>query len=182
MSKASGFTLIEIMVVIVIIGIMATFVVPNLQKLSPRYEREAFIGAMQSIVQLAWQNAIMTGRVHRVIFDFAKGKIRAEKAVDAKISKDQKFQPLKVTYVKTGIDIPKSIVIKQFIIEGFDELARFEGRKTDESWFYIMPDGTTQSVTINLLDTKDTRGGKPRQVGLVLNPFSAQFKQYEKFA
>ncbi len=45
-----------------------------------------------------------------------------------------------------------------------------------------MPDGLTQTVTMNFLDTKQLNAaGKPRQFGLVLNPFNAQFKVYDGF-
>jgi hypothetical protein len=36
-------------------------------------------------------------------------------------------------------------------------------------------------VIINFLDTKDTKDDAPRRVGLVLNPFTAQFKIYDAF-
>ena len=72
--------------------------------------------------------------------------------------------------------------IKQFNIEGFDEMSRYGvGRKTTEMWFYIMPDGLTQEVTINALDTKDLKNNKPRPFSLVLSPFSAIFKYYDTF-
>jgi hypothetical protein len=38
-----------------------------------------------------------------------------------------------------------------------------------------------QDVVMNFIDTKDTQDGKPLQVGLVLNPFTAQFKTYDTF-
>ena len=53
---------------------------------------------------------------------------------------------------------------------------------TDNVWFFIIPDGLTQEVTINFVDYDDMLpNGDARQFGLVLNPFSAQFKLYDTF-
>jgi hypothetical protein len=38
-----------------------------------------------------------------------------------------------------------------------------------------------QNVVINFLDTQDLRDDQPRQVALVLNPFTALFKTYDTF-
>ena len=56
-----------------------------------------------------------------------------------------------------------------------------EGRQTTELWFFIVPEGLAQDVVINLLDMRDKDRGKAKQVGLVLNPFAAQFKSYDSF-
>ena len=77
---------------------------------------------------------------------------------------------------------PDSIIIKQLLIEGFDEMKRFTGGKTETVWFYIVPDGMVQAVTINFLDKEQMIDGKPKPVGLVLNPFTAEFKVYHAFA
>jgi hypothetical protein len=59
---------------------------------------------------------------------------------------------------------------------------RYVGRSSDKVWFFVIPEGLTQAVTINLFDTKDLlQNKKPRPVGLVLNPFSAQFSVYDQF-
>lgn len=179
----SGFTLLEILIAITLLGVMAIVVVPNMVRFSPKYEREKFLTALDGITQFAWQNALSTGMLHRVEFDFGKRRISLSKASQKKDSKGQPiFEPVKETYLGTAFKIPSTIDIKQFIIEGYDELSRYVGRKTQESWFYIMPDGLTQAVTINFTDAKDLlANGKPRSFGLVLNPFTAQFKRYDAF-
>lgn len=179
----SGFTLLEILIAITLIGVMAVVVVPNLLRFSPKHEREKFLTALDGITQFAWQTALSTNSLHRVEFDFGKKRISISGATQKKDAKGQPlFEPAKQTYLGTAFTIPSNIDIKQFIIEGYDELSRFSGRKTQESWFYIMPDGMTQAVTINFTDSKDTlANGKPRSFGLVLNPFTAQFRRYDAF-
>jgi hypothetical protein len=60
-------------------------------------------------------------------------------------------------------------------------MAKFTKSKTEEMWFYVIPGGMAQDVIINFIDTKDLYNNAPRSVGLVLNPFSAQFKIYDTF-
>lgn len=179
--RYKGFTLIEIMIAIAIIGIMAAAIAPYLQFKPPGYERNQFITRLNSLMQLAWQQAVITGKVHRMVFDIKQKKMRIEKDVTTnKESKKQHFEPVKGLMLNSELAIPHSLEIKQFILEGFDEMGRYMGGATKTIWFYIIPDGMTQRVTINFLD-KENKDIKPLQHGLVLNPFTAQFKVYDAF-
>jgi hypothetical protein len=60
-------------------------------------------------------------------------------------------------------------------------MERFEGRGTENIWFFVAASGLAQPVTINLVDDNDRSAGRARSIGLVLNPFSAQFKEYDTF-
>ena len=62
-----------------------------------------------------------------------------------------------------------------------DMMAKYARSKSGSVWFYIIPEGMTQDVVLNFIDTNDAYDGHPRQVGLVLNPFTAQFKEYDEF-
>ena len=181
-NKSAGFGLLEILIAIAIIGMLMTFAIPNIQKLMPRYERETFIARLNALLQLGWQNAIMSHTLHRVSFHFGKKQISLEKQTD-ETDKDgePKFAPLKGQYIKNSLSIPDSIEVKQFFSEGFDEMGRIAGGKTTEAWFYIVPAGLAQEVIINFIDKKDRIAKKPRPIGLVLNPFNAQFKTYDTF-
>jgi hypothetical protein len=55
-------------------------------------------------------------------------------------------------------------------------------KNVQELWFFLVPEGLAQQVTINMIDTVDTFDDKPRHIGLVLNPFLMQFKVYDAFA
>jgi hypothetical protein len=56
------------------------------------------------------------------------------------------------------------------------------GGKTTRIFFYVIPEGLSQEVTINFIDKKDSIDGRARMIGLVLNPFTVQFKVYDRFA
>lgn len=177
----TGFTLIEVLVAIVLIGILAAVVVPNLYHRVPSYERKQFIAQLNELMLTAWQNAIITHKIHKVDVDFGKQKIQLFIARDGeKRKKELEFEPLTGLALDTSIALPENIEIKNFYIEGFDEMARFAAG-TGGAWFFIVPEGLSQEVTINFVDTKDTINGKLRPTGLVLNPFTAQFKIYDSF-
>lgn len=179
----SGFTLLEILIVLAIIGILMAVVVPNFRNLLPGRERKLFVAKLNGLMRTAWQRALAERKIQKIAFDFDKRLIWLESATGAIKEGNPEFTKAKGSYIPTTLKIPKVIEVKNFIIEGFDEMGRYgAGRKTTESWFYIIPDGMAQVVTINFLDTSNLNAaGKPRQFGLVLNPFNAQFKVYDAF-
>ena len=182
MNKQSGFTLLEILIVVLIIGVLGAVITPNLQRTTPRYEREEFIARFNALTQLAWQQALSTNKIHQVSIDINKRSIFLLSDTGEKDrSGEPVFKPLTGLVQDTSLSIPSQIVFKQFFIEGYDMMAKFTRAKTDEMWFYIIPEGMAQDVIVNFVDTKDTRDDDPRPVGLVLNPFSAQFKVYDSF-
>jgi prepilin-type N-terminal cleavage/methylation domain-containing protein len=180
--NSSGFTLIELMVVIAIIAIVAAVAIPNLTGGNPRYARKSIIAQLNGITSYAAQHAAMTNHIHKISFDFEHHVVQMQEATNEHDSQgDLVYKPVKQAYIQTNMEWPEHLTIKQFIIEGFDELGR-SGKKTSETWFYIVPHGMAQAVIINLLDGHDKRSnGKSQPIGLVLNPFNAQFSEYDTF-
>jgi prepilin-type N-terminal cleavage/methylation domain-containing protein len=178
-----GFTLLEILVAMAIIGIMATFIIPNLRRAS--YERKLFFTQLNALVLYGKQHAIMTNKIQQVMFDFKLGTIQLLQDNGQKDGAGKlKYEPVSSITVNTTIVIPDTIEIQNFYIDGtgFDEMSKYVGRKTGQVWFFIVPEGLAQEVIINGIDTNDTLyDGKPRQFGLVLNPFAVRFKEYDTF-
>lgn len=174
-----GFTLIEILIAIAIVAIMMASLAPFLRQ-QPGYERKQFIARLNTLVQAAWQQAVITRAVHRILFDFKNRMARVERIAPTSSVQKLDFQPAQGPDMQ--ISWSSTIIIKQFLIEGFDEMKRFTGRSIETIWFYVIPDGMTQQVTINGIDKEDTLDDdRPRPFGLVLNPFLAQFKEYDTF-
>lgn len=180
--NVSGFSLLELLIAIAIIGVLGAVIMPNISRTTPRYERETFIARFNSLVQYGWQQSLVTHKIHRINVDIDKKMLTLTGATDEKDKAGEPvFKPIPDAVSDTECPIPDQIQIKQFFIEGFDMMAKFGRTKSKAVWFYIMPEGMAQSVVINFLDTKDLRDEQPRSVGLVLNPFTAQFKTYDTF-
>lgn len=183
MKSNSGFGLLEIMVAIGLIGMVMAAIVPNYQRRIPRAQRENFINSLDNLAQFARQHALRTQKIHKVFFDITNRRAWIEQQAAVKDSKGEPvFVPVKSASIRAVCNWEPHFVFQNFIIEGVDELSAYGGgRSTQEVWFFIVPDGLAQEVIINIADTKDTVKGKSRQIGLVLNPFTAQYKVYDAY-
>lgn len=176
-----GFGLLEIMIALAIVAIVGTTIVPRLWRTDARQERRNLLVQLNELMGYTQQQAVITGADHKVEFEFPKIKI--VRATDKRTSEGQPvFEPVTNFAVHPELSLPKHLEIKQFLIDGIDEMSRFVGGTTKRVWFFITSSGIAQPVILNMLDRKDgQRGGKGRSVGWVLNPFSAQFKEYNEF-
>ena len=178
-----GFSLLEIMLVIVLFGIMTSIVIPQFGGKKPKQERQKFIGQLNALIKISWDNAIRSSKTQKVDFDFQTNKVTLWQSTGQKDDRGQLItEPLRQAYRASSIKIPKQLILRNFFIEGVDEVAnRGAGSQFTGAYFYITPEGLAQPVVINFVDRKDKRAGRPSPVGLVLNPFSAQFTDYGTF-
>jgi len=180
-----GFTLLEILIVLAIIALLGTVVVPNLRGRNPAAERKQFVAQLNEFMSFAWYNGVTTGKIQKIIFDFEKDTIRLEqqKMQEERPSQETVYELVTRAYTQTTINWPKKYLVKNFFIEGFDEAARYgSGRKMKSAYFFLVPDGLTQDIVINVIDMNDRTGArKGKQFSLVLNPFTAHFKEYNDF-
>lgn len=77
--KDSGFTLFEIMIVLALIGLIASVILPGLRR-TTKSDMMDGINHLSSQAKLAYNNAIFTGRVHRMVFDVENGNFWTEMA------------------------------------------------------------------------------------------------------
>ena len=176
-SKKSGFSFLEIVVAILIIGIMGGVIVPRLRRQSPSRDRAKFVSDLNNLTQAAWQQAITTSTLHRVFFDFKSRKAWAEKVI--KKAKDgEEISPQKIE--KTIIEWNEGFSFVHFYINGKDDFSGFYGAGggATEAHFFIESDGTSQAIVMDIADEREV---DEFQFNLVLNPFMAKFKQYDGF-
>lgn len=159
---------------------MTTILIPNLPRLSPGYQRRAFITELNNLLMFAWRNALTSQRVHKLLFDFKKRTVRVQVEMEEK-GTEKKFYDLQTQYIKTYYQWPENIAIKQLFVAKEEQLQR-PGIKTETTWFFVVPEGMSQEVIINAVDTNDLDAqGKEKQIGLVINPFTVQLSVYDIF-
>lgn len=175
--RKSGFTLIELVIVLVIMGLVMAIIVPTFYGRRERTQVGAFVAQLNSLVQGAWRNALTTHQLQRVTFDFVGDKVVLMQAASKSATGDKdEFKPVRGLLTQTEVTIPEHYSFANFYIEGRDEMTL--GKRKD-TWFCIMPDGAAQQVIINIKVQEE--GIEARRVGLVLNPFSAQFEWHDEF-
>lgn len=178
-----GFTFIELMVAIFLIGIMAAVTIPYLRGDDPELVRNQFVEELNTFSSLVWYNAIVTGKVHKVVIDLQESQMFAEIQTDEKTGQgDPKYEPMQIDYSNSLFNWDnRKFEIKDIYVNNKSALFSGDGN-SDKVWFFIMPDGLSQSVKINFYDVAEGKDfGESSDYSLVLNPFSVQFKIYETF-
>lgn len=178
-----GFTLFQLLVALGIIGLLGAALVPNLRRENPAQERKNFVSELNKLMSYAWFNGVTQNKVQRIVFDFNASIVRLEQQTQKTEHPGQEaeYVPIKRTHTATSLAWPKHYEIKNFFIEGYDEAAKYSG-SLDTTWFFLVPDGLTQDVILNIVDTKNIKSSrKGTPFSLVLNPFSAQFKEFNHF-
>jgi prepilin-type N-terminal cleavage/methylation domain-containing protein len=180
-SYKPGFTFLELVVVIVLLGLLATIVIPNLMSRRPGAERKVFVEELNSVVASAWFAALSTHTVQKIVFDLKKRLIIIESQASDEKKQTAALERLPSALRKKQISWPETIEIQQFFIDGKNDIGQ-AGRVVTKVWFYIVPDGLSQEIILNMTDASQKRAdGSPTQFSLVLNPFVARFKEYDSF-
>ncbi|OGB84073.1 hypothetical protein A3F66_06150 [candidate division TM6 bacterium RIFCSPHIGHO2_12_FULL_32_22] len=183
-SHKQAFTFLEIMIGLVIIGLLASITIPNLRSLMKKDEHQIFVSNLNSLLSAALDNAVYSEKINRVIFDFINKKVSIEQQTEKKLPSGQmQFEDIDSQYTQSSFDFAKAdLEFINFFIDTKDEMNLSVGQaKKEKVWFYILPDGTAQPVILNIIDMSEQLSEEERKFSLVLNPFTIQFKEYEKF-
>ena len=148
--KKTGFTLIELMIVLAILGLVSALVLPNFLKKSASKQRKTCIEQLNGLLHIAWQQSVTRSLPHKIVFDFEKKSITLHQGIISDSKGEYEYKPFKATHLSTFMQLPVEIRIKHFIVDGFDEMSRFIGGTTTESWFFINNHGIAQQITIVL--------------------------------
>ena len=100
-----GFTFIELVIVVMIMGIVATVALVSLRPGSSRKARELFVRDLNSLVYSVRLAALQSNKVHRVYFDFSNSVVLGQKQVAGK----DEFN--KESYKKLAGTEPESVAI-----------------------------------------------------------------------
>lgn len=178
--KRPGFTLLELVVVVAIMAILATIIIPQLGRGNARKQREQFVMKFNTLLRHTAVDAIATNKVHKVIIDIVHHAITIQQQTTQKTTEGQwVYKTPRRAYAQVPLVIPPTYSVKNCVVEGFDEMSSFAGGTAKTVWFYIMPQGLAQAVTLNILDRTDKNPAQGQQFGLVLNPLTVQFRMYD---
>ena len=169
-----GFSFLEILISLFIISIIGSIAIPPLINKKESSPRKRFVNDLSGLVGEAATSAINLKKVYQILFDFKSKKVtlKVENKEILDDNKHKKFSELP----KENIKIPDELSFKNFSINGMDEMEH--GDQKNEAWFYIMPDGTSQGVVINIEDAEKEINNL---FSIVINPFYSQVKEYDSF-
>lgn len=167
----SGFSIIEIMIALAIIGLALTVVVPRLRRSDNALLYDT-VARIQGLVQTGYTHALTTGKIQRVFFDLERNRVRLEQAQGTYNAQGKlEFEAVKIPYARTDFELDARFELRSVVINGKDFISGAIGTTTNEVWFFIMPEGLAQEVTLVLYDTV-----QDVQKALVMNPFTAQLR------
>lgn len=177
-SKQLGISFIEILIILTLISVATSFVIPRFLNNKPRSAQKKFFTEFNTLIGDTVLQAVKNKTVYQIYFDLNKHKIIIKK-YNEKIEEDNKhlkFEIVPKDIFLNEIDLPSAFSIQNFFVQGKDE---FSPRiKMNDAWFYIMPDGNSQAVIININDDSDNRETK---FSITINPFYSQVKLHDAF-
>lgn len=164
---------------LLIIGLITSLAIPSYLKRQAKSTKQQFYKEFETLIQKTLTNAIVTNKIHQIFFDIKEHKIiiKSYDPSQPEADKHKKFSPASLDSFPTSTNISQDLVIRNFFINGIDEFA--SGMNVENIYFYIMPDGTSQSVIINIEDTQTT--SQQNKFSITINPFYCQTKEYNAF-
>lgn len=137
--KDKGFSLIELIIVLVIVGLSITLVTPSLSRFSKAVELKAATKKISGILRYYRSEAIQQGKVHQILFDSNLREVRI-----------QLLEPTEEKVLKNKYPLPAGVQIKEVNIPAPQYLEDYPAIE-----FY--PSGGSNGGSI-LLDTPDRKG------------------------
>ncbi len=176
--KRHAFTMIEMMVVIFLIGVMATFVIPRLVRKTPQAEWSTILYDLNNLAIFARQEAISNQAVYRLNFK-SMGNAPDMMIIEKEEQDPEKpwkrvYTPVLSYYLKTQYQFHPSVKIKAFYHGKKEEVSDGSG----DPCCYIVHDGLVQDVIIHLVRTEK---GVESRVSFKMMPFYGKFERYDDF-
>jgi general secretion pathway protein H len=146
MKGSAGFTLIEMIIVILVLGIAAGFLIPKFQD-SSKVELRSHSRRLALTMRHLREQAILTGRTYRLFFDLGQHRYWVESADESSL--EERWKPEDGTLGK-GITLPEVI--------GFtDVFLPLGGGKFEEGIPFtdFYPDGTMDYTVVHIDDAEE---------------------------
>ena len=176
-----GFSLLELMIVLALIGLLGAFVVPNLFRTKHGAERKEFLTSFETLLKDAVLRSIVENETHQIYIDIVHELIQTRIYDETSIEANQhkQFTRVQDNQYLTEIKFSKQFKFQNFFINGVEELVA--GTAALDILFYIMPDGTSQAIIANVIDQDEDGSVSDVNFSFVINPFYARMSVYETF-
>ena len=170
--------MIEIMVVVVLVGFMATMILPRMFRRPSAAEWPSLLDEVNNLVLFARQEAIANQQTHRI--KFKRGKA-GENMMVVEVEKDNPDKPDQKIYEKayshyfnTEYNFSEYIVIKGLYKGKKETMAE----NKNEGYCYVIPDGLVEDVILQLTRTYDKKISK---ASFKMRPFLGKFEFHEGY-
>ncbi|MFH0898820.1 MAG: prepilin-type N-terminal cleavage/methylation domain-containing protein [bacterium] len=167
-----AFTLIEIMVVIFLIGLMATMIVPRLTRKSPASAWPKVLDEINNAVLFARQEAISNQQLHRLKFKAPHTIVVESEKSDPENPEKKIYAQVTSDYFTTKFDLSEEITINGVYVGKQETMQDNKG----EGYCYVISDGLVQDVLVRLTRQE---GGQASKVSLRMMPFKGVFQLIE---
>ena len=177
-SARSAFTLIEIMIVMVVIGMLATIAIPRFFRKTPQSDWTTIVDEINNLVYYARQEAISTHKVYRLHF-VAKKDETDSVMVEVEENDPEKagrkiYLPVKSYYFNPVYKLPEIIEIEA-VYHGKEEQL---SENKSNAYCHVIPDGLVQETLIHLVRTEEKQESKS---SLTMLPFFGKFELTKGF-
>lgn len=173
-----GISFIEILVVLLLISIFMSFAIPRFFSTQQGRAKKLFFTEFATLVSDSMYQAVTTKKIHQIFWNIDTKEITVKIYDEKSDSKDkhQKFKPVNSGIFHSSMKIPDHFSIHNFFIQSSDEIK--PGEIKHNIWTYIMPDGTSQSVIINIQDEQEANNNR---FSIIINQFYSQVSLHDTF-
>lgn len=173
--NSSGFTLLEMMVVIVLLGLLATIIVPRLTRRNPEAEWIHIVDTLNNMVGFARQESIVNQCPYRLAFYAFPDKEHAVVIEQEVLNPEKKnakiYIPASSNYFPTRYTFSPEIKIINIVL---NKKSQFNGQNV--AYCNLIPEGLVQAITLYL---KRIEKDKESTVTLTMLPFLGKFDLLE---
>lgn len=173
-----AFTMIEMMVVIFLIGMVATIVIPRMAYKAPQADWKIVLEDLNNLVVFARQEAISNQKVYRLNFkpnnknpDTVTVEVEGQ---DPEKPNKKIYTPVIGFYLNTTYQFHPSIKLKAFYHGRREQINSGEG----DCNCYIIPDGLVQDVLLHMSKVENNVESK---VSFRMMPFYGRFEMLDGF-
>lgn len=172
----SAFTMVEMMVVILLIGVVVSYFLPRLNRRSPALEWSSILRDLDNLIVFTRQEAIAHQKVYRLAFKSnrnAPDEVRVEEEQDDPQKPGKKIYPLVSSYYFKTTYLFNAAIKLDGVFQGKTEML---AEQKGVAYCYVVSDGLVQDVMVHLvrkLDNQETKGS------FRMNPFFGKFEFYE---